>query len=74
MASSSPSSTEKWSISIYSAFLFLLIVNPFTYKLTQSIFGGLLGKIADANGSPTMTGILLHTVVFLLVVRVSMGA
>jgi hypothetical protein len=74
MSSSSPSSNQKWSISIYSAFLFLLIVNPFTYKLTQSIFGGLLGKIADASGSPTMTGILLHTVVFLLVVRASMGA
>jgi hypothetical protein len=74
MASSPPSSNQKWSISIFSAFLFFLVINPFTYKLTQSIFGGLLGKIADASGSPTMTGILLHTVVFLLIVRVSMGA
>jgi len=71
---SPPSSTKKWSISIYSAFLFLLVVNPFTYKVTQSIFGGVLGKIADANGNPTMVGILLHAIVFLLIVRLSMGA
>ena len=71
---SEPSNYKKWSISVFSALLFFLIVNPFTYTLTQSIFGGLLGKIADASGNPTMTGILLHTVVFLLIVRVSMGA
>lgn len=67
-----PSNADKWSISIFSAFLFLLVVSPMTYKLTDQFLGKLLGKIADANGSPTWRGILLHTVVFLLLVRVSM--
>ena len=68
-----PSNSKKWSISIFSAFIFLLVVNPMTYKLTQSIFGNMIGKIADQNGSPTMKGILLHALVFLLIVRLTMG-
>ena len=68
-----PSNADKWRISLFSAVLFLLVVTPMTYKLTDKLFGKLLGKIADANGSPTWTGILLHTVVFMLLVRVTMG-
>jgi hypothetical protein len=65
------SSSEKWRITFFSAFLFLLIVNPYTYNLTQSLFGKILGTIA-INGCPTMVGLLLHTVVYILLVRYSM--
>ena len=66
-----PSSSQKWNITLFSAIIFVLIVNPFTYKLTNSIFSGLLGPIA-INGCPTFVGLLLHTVVYILVVRYSM--
>ena len=73
MAAAGPSNSKKWSISIFSAFIFLLVVSPMTYKLTQSIFGRFVGKIADANGNPTIVGILFHAFVFLLIVRLTMG-
>lgn len=66
-----PSNSEKWQITLFSAVLFLLVVNPFTYKVTQSLFGKILGPIA-INGCPTMVGLLLHTVVYILLVRYSM--
>lgn len=66
------SSYTKWQISIFSAFIFILVISPCTYKLTQKIFGGILGQIADANGCPTMRGLALHTVVYILLVRGSM--
>lgn len=66
----SPSS-EKWHISLFSAIIFVLVVNPYTYKLTQSLFSSILGTIA-VNGCPTMMGLLLHTVVYVLLVRYSM--
>jgi hypothetical protein len=66
------SSYMKWQISIFSAFIFLLVSIPCTYKLTQKIFGGFLGQIADANGCPTARGLALHTVVYILLVRGSM--
>ena len=61
----------KWQISIFSAFIFLLVSNPYTYKITNSIFSRFLGPVST-NGCPTMIGLLLHTVVYILLVRYSM--
>lgn len=68
----SDSSYMKWQITIFSAFIFILVIHPYTYLLTQKIFGGILGKIAELNGCPTTLGLLLHTVVYILLVRGSM--
>jgi hypothetical protein len=68
----SDSSYTKWLISIFSAFIFILVIHPYTYLFTQKVFGGLLGKIAETNGCPTTRGLLLHTFVYILLVRGSM--
>ena len=68
----SASSSTKWQITFFSAFLFLLVVNPYTYKLTQSLLGGLVGRITDSNGCPTFVGLSIHTIVYILLVRGSM--
>lgn len=68
---SSPANVQKWQITIFSALIFLLVVNPYTYNLTNSLFSGLIGPVAK-NGCPTMVGLLLHTVVYILLVRYSM--
>jgi len=66
------SSYKKWQISIFSAFIFILVIHPYTYILTQTILGGLLGKIAESNGCPTTLGLVIHTIVYILLVRGSM--
>jgi hypothetical protein len=66
------SSSMKMQISIFSAFIFVLVSIPCTYKVTQKIFGGILGQISDANGCPTTRGLALHTLVYLLLIRGSM--
>lgn len=66
------SSSMKWQITFFSAFLFLLVVNPYTYKLTERLLGGLVGKIAESNGCPTFLGLFIHTIVYILLVRGSM--
>jgi hypothetical protein len=63
-----PTSIDKWRWSIYTAILFFIIVNPFTYTLVQKLLGSLV-KIADANGCPTISGIVVHTIVFTVLVR-----
>ena len=65
------SSSQKWQITLFSAFIFLLVVNPYTYNLTNSLLSGIVGTVAN-NGCPTMVGLLLHTVVYILLVRYSM--
>lgn len=66
------SNYKKWQISIFSAFIFVLVIHPYTYKFTQKVFGGFLGKIAEVNGCPTTRGLALHTLVYILLVRGSM--
>ena len=67
------SSYKKWQISIFSAFIFVLVIHPYTYMFTQKLLGGLLGKIADSNGCPTTFGLIIHTIVYILLVRGSMN-
>ena len=67
-----PSYLDKWRFSLISTVIFLLVISPMTYKLTQSLLGSFLGKIADAQGNPTWRGIVLHAVVFTWMVRLSM--
>ncbi len=65
------SSFQKWNITFFSAFIFLLVSNPYTYKITNSIFSRFLGPVST-NGCPTIVGLLLHTIVYILLVRYSM--
>lgn len=56
------------SATIQSVILFLVISAPFTYKLTDGLLGGLVGKLADGSGCPTTTGLVVHAIVFGLIV------
>ena len=68
----SDSSYKKWQITIFSAFIFILVIHPYTYIFTQKMLGGRLGKIADNYGCPTTRGLVLHTIVYILLIRGSM--
>jgi hypothetical protein len=68
----SDSSYKKWQISIFSAFIFILVIHPYTYMLTQKMLGGFFGKIADISGCPTFIGLSIHIILYVLLVRVSM--
>jgi len=59
-----PSFAVQVSATLQSMVLFLLITAPFTYKLTNSLLGGVVGKLADSSGCPTMLGLGVHTLVF----------
>ncbi len=62
--------TKMLTTSIHAAFLFALVSSPLTYSLTQKIFGKFFQ--VTSSGVPTLAGLLLHTVVFLLVTYLTM--
>tara|TARA_Y100000816_G_C26107948_1_gene589587 strand:+ start:1543 stop:1806 length:264 start_codon:yes stop_codon:yes gene_type:complete len=64
-------SQEKWKYTLYTTVLFLVVVNPMTYKIVQALLGRFV-KIAASDGCPTMAGILVHAVVFTLLLRYMM--
>jgi hypothetical protein len=55
---------QKFLISVMSALVFFVISNPDTYRLTRSIFGK---WVSGPTGCPSLRGLLLHTVVFVLI-------
>lgn len=59
---------DKWRYTLYTTILFLIVVNPFTYKLVNMILGK-VAKIADKSGCPTTIGMLVHAAVFTLLLR-----
>ena len=60
--------TQKQAATLQAVLLFFIIANPFTYRLTNSLLGGLIGRLSDPSGCPTSTGLIVHSVVFGLTV------
>jgi hypothetical protein len=60
----------KISATIQSMIIFLLVSLPYTYKLTNGLFGG---QLAEPSGCPTMTGLLVHTLVFGIIIYILMS-
>jgi hypothetical protein len=63
----------KISATIQSIIVFLLVSLPFTYKLTNKLLGGIIGRLADASGCPTDLGLVVHSLVFGLIIYCLMG-
>lgn len=53
----------KVKFSLYGTLIAFFLSSPSMYALTGSIFGS---NIADANGCPTLMGVLLHAFVYFL--------
>lgn len=63
---------DKWVVSIMSGLLFLLIASPFLFSLVNDLMKPLGLTVSSPSGCPTTSGLLLHSVVFALVVRLLM--
>ena len=64
-----PNSYDKWRFSVMGGLIVLLIFNNYIFKLTNSIFGNVLTR----QNCPTLFGYVLHTIVYIILVRLSMG-
>lgn len=67
---SKPNNNDKWRYTLYTTFLFFVVVNPLTYNLTNSLLKPFV-KISS-NGCPTIYGIVIHGIVFTLLLRYMM--
>jgi hypothetical protein len=67
------STSVKISATIQCIILFILVSMPMTYKLTNRLFGGMIGSLADSHGCPTGLGIFIHSLVFGLITYILMG-
>ena len=65
-------SKDKWIISIVLGLLTVIIFSPYLYSITSSL-GNTIGlKLADKNNTPTVIGLILHAIIFVVIVRMMM--
>ena len=67
--SGSLTEVKKWLISLQMMILFLILAGPWAFKLTNAVSPI---PTASAEGCPTIFGLVLHSVVFALIVRLLM--
>jgi hypothetical protein len=65
-------SADKWRYTLYTTLVLLLLFNPLTYKLVNSLLSRFVGTIASNNGCPTTLGFFVHAAVFTFIVRYMM--
>jgi len=66
---------DKWITSAMGGALFILVSSPFAYQITNSLVVAIAGQdnnIANEDGCPQLSGLILHTLVFGGVVRLMM--
>ena len=56
--------SQKQSATLQAVLLFYIIANPMTYRLVDSLLGGVVGRISDISGCPTALGLIVHSIVF----------
>lgn len=61
---------DKFVTSAISGLVFFIVANPQTYLFVRRILGS---RIASPNGNPTLVGLLVHSLVFMLVVWAMMN-
>lgn len=63
---------DKWIVSIISGILFLIIASPFMYSLVNGLTSSFGLLTADSRGCPLMSGLIIHAILFVLVIRLLM--
>ena len=66
------SDKDKWLIAVIIGVLFLILAAPLIFKFSNVIFKPLKLPTIKENGMPTIFGLLLHTIVFILILRLLM--
>lgn len=65
------SNADKWRYTLYTTVVFLIVVNPVVYRFMNNMLNGVV-SLSNMDGCPTKEGILLHTIIFTVVIRLMM--
>ncbi len=71
---SNVSNPKKWQISLLAGVMFLIVSSPLLYRLVNGVLQKISPdlRVCDESGCPTTLGLIVHTIVFILLTRLSM--
>ena len=64
-------SKKRWGASVTGGLVFAALSSHTAYKLTGKVASP--GTLSNSQGCPTMTGLLVHTIVFIVIIRYLMS-
>ena len=62
---------RKWLVAIVAGAAAMLVFAPYTFGLLNGVFSS-VGLSTSVGGVPTTTGLLVHTLVFIVILRLTM--
>lgn len=65
-------SFDKVLVAVIIGIVFFLISMPLAYKLSNKAAGAINWRTTNSNGIATTTGLIIHTIIFILIVRMLM--
>lgn len=63
---------DKWIIAIIIGLLVFIIFSTFFFRLTNYLFKGFGLPTCDATGKPTLAGLIIHSILVVILVRILM--
>lgn len=69
MSDEPPTNSQKWWAAIVIGFVFALISSPAAYFVTSTVTTSLGGAPLVFGPGPNLVGLLVHTIIFILIVR-----
>jgi hypothetical protein len=64
-----PTSGQKWWAAVILGFIFVLVSSPVAYHITSTVTTSLGGLPLMEGPGPNVAGLLVHTIIFILIVR-----
>ena len=65
-----PTSGQKWWAAVILGFIFALLSSPVAYQITSNLISPIDGLKLIYGPGPTLLGLTLHTILFILAVRI----
>lgn len=66
------SNKDKWIIAIIIGILVFIIFSTFFFRLTNYLFRGFGLPTCDNTGKPTLAGLVIHSILLVVLVRILM--
>lgn len=65
-----PTNAHKWWASVLLGFVFALVSSPAAYYISSKVTTSLGGLATTEGPGPNFVGLLIHTLIFILIVRI----
>lgn len=63
---------DKWIVAVLFGILFFILASPYMFKLTNSLVSTVGLYTTNVGGLPSLFGLIVHMIIFILMVRLLM--